>query len=334
MSYKNIELNKRNYILETIVRFVLIRRVVQNVIIGDRLHVQIVRLSIESDVELVDTLSDFLIGVLGMVVEFQVDDESSVTIIHGFITMDGCTQGELGLLTEKTKQFAAEMAEIFGRIEPRVSAEIIPDQDWSKNWKEYFKPFELIPDLIIAPSWETYHPLPGQDVIVMDPGMAFGTGHHATTKLCLELIKSSSDIFNGKSILDVGTGTGILGMACAMWGAAEVSGIDNDREAVNVATENVSRNNLHKAVVITDSGFDSLERTFALVVANIIHDTLIELADELYRVVDNGGVLILSGLVYGEQTDNIVRCFTKRGLRVLEEKQEGEWGAVKFIKAC
>ena len=214
---------------------------------------------------------------------------------------------------------------------PTIDSEIIADQDWSKNWKEYFKPFEILEGLIIAPSWQPYTLGENEKVIVMDPGMAFGTGHHATTRLCLKMIRSETDSFHGGAVLDVGTGTGILGMAAALWGAVNVLGIDNDNEAVAAAEQNVRRNKLHEKMSISNKSLVELEGKYPLVVANIIHDVLIALADDLKRVTGSGGILILSGLIYGDQTRSITERFQKSGFRLLQEEQDGEWGAVKLM---
>ncbi len=121
---------------------------------------------------------------------------------------------------------------------------MIDEEDWGKNWKDHFKPFTIVPGLVIAPTWEEYQPAAGEAVITMDPGMAFGTGHHATTSLSLELIRRTLVENGGQRLLDVGTGTGILGMAALLFGAKDVLGLDNDPEAVSAAEENVRRNSL------------------------------------------------------------------------------------------
>ena len=162
--------------------------------------------------------------------------------------------------------------------------------------------------------------------------MAFGTGHHATTKLCLQMMKDADDVYKNRRILDVGTGTGILAMASVLWGASRALAIDNDQEAVRVAQENVLRNKLNDRVEVSGSGLEEMTDQFSLVVANIIHDTLLELADGLSEAVAENGILILSGLVHGTQTDNIIRCFEKKKLQLTDTLQEGEWGALKFLK--
>ena len=291
---------------------------------------QIAKVTINAEVILTESISDYLVGVLNAAVEYSVDDRQTAHVIHAFIMADSWLDEEQKSLEAAIKRFTDEMADIFQVEKPTIDSEIISDQDWSKNWKEYFKPFEILEGLIIAPSWQPYVLGENEKVIVMDPGMAFGTGHHATTRLCLEMIRSETDSFQGGAVLDVGTGTGILGMAAALWGAVNVLGVDNDDEAVAAAQLNVRRNTLHNKMSISNKSLAELEGKYPLVVANIIHDVLIALANDLKKVTESGGILVLSGLIYGDQTRSIIERFQKIGFRLLQEEQDGEWGAVKF----
>lgn len=292
--------------------------------------VQIVKVTIKAEAILTEAISDYLVGVLNAAVEYSVGDDQTAHAIHAFIMADSWLHEERESLETAVKGFTDEMADIFQAEKPTVGSELISDQDWSKNWKEYFKPFEILEGLVIAPSWEPYTPGKNEKVIVMDPGMAFGTGHHATTRLCLEMIKSEADFFQGEGVLDVGTGTGILGMAAALWGADGVLGIDNDDEAVAAAELNIIRNKLEDKMNTSSKPLGETVGEYPLVVANIVHDVLIALAGDLAKVTRSGGVLIVSGLIYGDQTRSITECFQKIGFHLLQEKQDGEWGALKL----
>jgi ribosomal protein L11 methyltransferase len=140
------------------------------------------------------------------------------------------------------------------------------------------------------------------------------------------------ECFCNGGVLDVGTGTGILGMAAALWGAADVLGIDNDAEAVAAARYNVLRNGLQNRVSISERALAEVLERYPLVVANIVHDVLIELAEDLQRVTSPGGLLIVSGLIYGDQTSSISDCFCERGFGLLSDRQEQEWGALMLKK--
>jgi len=294
---------------------------------------QIAKVIIKLDAQLTETISDYLIGVLNAAVEYRVDDDQDIHVLHAFVIADSWLDAERRSLEEQVLQFTEEMADIFGVATPAVESEVISDQDWSANWKTYFKPFEIIEGLVITPSWQPYDPGEKERVLTMDPGMAFGTGHHATTRLCLELIRSGADRFRYGSVLDVGTGTGILAMASALMGAETVLGIDNDDEAVAVAEKNVRMNKLQDTIHISNTPLADVSGVYPLVVANIVHDVLRALAGDLKKATSPGGVLILSGLIYGEQTSSMIDCFQKIGFDLIEEKQDGEWGALALMNA-
>lgn len=301
--------------------------------IKDADHIKtIVKLSIETDPELADTVSDYLVGVWDAVVEFRVDKSNAAICIHGFMHMVAFTPEKLEDLTHQVAKFVDEMASIFQLPLPRVSSEVIADQDWSTSWRDYFKPFEIVPDLIVAPSWDPCQAGDHKKVIVLDPGMAFGTGHHATTRLCLTMISSSLKDYTACSLLDVGTGTGILGMAAVLFGATPVVGVDNDDEAVRIAGINVQRNNLEQQMRVSNARLDHINQQFEVVVANILHNILWDMVDSLERLTAQNGTLILSGLIHGDQTASIADRFTSRGFSLMQEEQEKEWSALRFIK--
>lgn len=241
-------------------------------------------------------------------------------------------------IKEKLKKISEYLEELAclapGEEKTQLETEIIPDEDWNKAWKERFKPLPITAHLVIKPTWEAYQPSPGEKVIEMDPGMAFGTGHHASTKLALEFIEGLfHDTKNPpKTVLDVGTGTGILAMAATLFGAREVLAIDNDPEAVTVAEENIQRNGLAPTITANGSDLKDIPGQFDLVIANIIHDTLIELATNLAAHLNQNGKLIMAGILTGPQTDNIRAAYNALGLKHLETRSEGEWSALLFTR--
>ncbi|OGQ98651.1 MAG: hypothetical protein A2505_10120 [Deltaproteobacteria bacterium RIFOXYD12_FULL_55_16] len=239
---------------------------------------------------------------------------------------------------EKLKEIEAYLTEL-ARLLPEeektpLKTEIVPDEDWNKTWKEGFKPLPITAHLVIKPTWESYQPGPGEKVIELDPGMAFGTGHHASTKLALEFIEA---LFHDtttppKTVLDVGTGTGILAMAAALFGAQETLAIDNDLEAVAVAEENILRNGLLPSITANGLALEDIPRQFDLVIANIIHDTLLDLAAHLAARLAQNGRLILAGILTGPQTDNIRAAYNALGLKHQGTRTEGEWSALLFAR--
>jgi ribosomal protein L11 methyltransferase len=297
---------------------------------SDKLQPNWLKFSIKADPALVDALSDFLVGVTGAEVEIAVDDDRPTITLNAFLEKQVDDDEQCEDIMCQLSGYVKELADIFQVPIPEIKSSIIEDQDWANTWKEHFKPFTIVPGLVIKPTWENYRAGSEEKVIEMDPGMAFGTGHHATTTLSLELLKSVLHEADGKSVLDVGTGTGILGMAATWFGAQRVLAIDNDPEAVAAALGNVRRNGMEEKMSVSATPLEELQGPFSLVVANIIHDVLIDLAEDLVRLTAKGGKLILSGILTGEQSDNIEKYFADRGLSLTKHLQKKEWSALLF----
>ncbi|ADH85228.1 50S ribosomal protein L11 methyltransferase [Desulfurivibrio alkaliphilus] len=216
---------------------------------------------------------------------------------------------------------------------PPPRTEVIVDRDWNATWKKEFTPLAVAPGLIIKPTWETYEPAPGEQVIEMDPGQAFGTGHHASTRLALHLLNLLfSEAEPPATVLDAGCGTGILAMAAALWGAEKVVAIDNDPLAVEATRFNSERNQLNSVIQTSQTPLPELTSPFQAVLANITADVLLDLAPELVRLVAPGGHLILAGVLTGQQEAEIVRHFQELGLLLRQQPHQDEWVAFLFRK--
>lgn len=290
------------------------------------------KLVVTGSPQLVDPLSDFLVGLFGAGVEAAAIDEPGYGTVNCYIEIDDLSNREIEQLVAKVVKYTEELASIFNVAVPSLSKELLGEEDWGANWKKFFKPFAIVDGLIISPSWENYLPKPGEKIITLDPGMAFGTGHHSTTSLCLELVRRSFSDGDSKTILDVGTGTGILAMAAILFGASRARGLDNDIEAVSSAQENVKRNAMDEKIIISQTPVSELQEQYDVVVANIVHDVLIELSSELARTTVEGGTLILSGILDGEQLASIRSTFLNKGFEEVALLQEKEWVAVQFCK--
>ncbi|MGB3210662.1 MAG: 50S ribosomal protein L11 methyltransferase [Desulforhopalus sp.] len=290
------------------------------------------KITITTDPLLVESISDFLIGVMEIGVETGARDELSYGTVNGYLEKANPNQNEVADILGRISTYLAELAGIFNVPIPTLSSLMIDEEDWGKNWKEHFKPFTIVPGMVIAPTWEEYLPAAGEAVITMDPGMAFGTGHHATTSLSLGFIRETLAGRSGVRLLDVGTGTGILGMAALLFGAEKVLGIDNDPDAVLAAEENVRRNSLQNRMQIGLTPLSALEAPYEIVVANIVHDVLISMSDDLSRLTAEAGTLILCGILAGEQVANIVTVFTAKGFRLAGQQSREEWAALRFEK--
>ena len=207
------------------------------------------------------------------------------------------------------------------------------DDDWKDKWKEYFKPSKITERIVVKPSWEEYKPTSGEELIIeIDPGMAFGTGTHPTTVLCIRAIEKY--LSEGKTkILDVGCGSGILAMAGALLGASQVLGIEIDPDAVRVARENVERNGLSDRISVTEGDLTKgLDWKADLVVANLMADLVIMLSADVEKHLLPGGVYISSGILI-EKKEQVAEAVRSCGFTVLEIPEEGEWCAIVAKKA-
>ena len=215
------------------------------------------------------------------------------------------------------------------------SSSTIPDEDWMQKWKEGFEAIEIGRRLLISPSWKTApppdrgnSPQPASDriVIQVDPGMAFGTGTHETTRLCLEALERH---WQGGRMLDVGTGTGILGIAAAkLYPGSRITMIDIDPDAVEIATENAAINGVSDSVEIhCGETRDQPHGAFDLVVANLTAEVIVDLRADLVRCVVPGGWLILSGIL-NELAGGVEEALAESRLEVVETKVNGEWTAL------
>ncbi len=215
---------------------------------------------------------------------------------------------------------------------PTFFQESVIEEDWNRRWKEHFKTFKLTDRLVIKPTWEEYEKLPHEIVLEMDPGMAFGTGLHASTKLALQLIEESFAVKPPRKVLDIGTGTGILGMSCALLGAETVVGLDNDIDARTAAYDNIHHNHLEAIMAIDARDLSEISHLFDLVIANITQDVLTALAPDILARLTSTGRLVLSGILTGMQTDIIKRVFTGLGLNLIQTQSQEEWTALLFEK--
>lgn len=224
---------------------------------------------------------------------------------------------------EKWKRFSGFLEDLPPGSVRRVSLRKVAEEDWANAWKAYYKPEKVGQRLVVCPSWEQYDP--GQDEIVLrlDPGMAFGTGTHATTALCLQALEQF--VPGRQRVADVGTGSGILALAAAKLGAAEVVAVDNDPVAVKVACANVRENGLVGRVKVMEGDLDrGLTGPFDLVVANIIADVIKKLAVRVPGLLGPGGIFLASGVIT-ERRDDVCRSLRETGLTVQEIRQEGNW---------
>lgn len=308
------------------------------------------KIIIEADSRMTEAVAAYLANLSGSGVEISssegdlindIDNPAAFEKITTYISIDP-SDSENETISKKInelKQFLANLPLIFTECPaPKFFTEMIMEEDWGKAWKSFFTSFQITPKLTIKPSWEKTKKQSqednGEHIIEMDPGLAFGTGHHASTQMALLLLEElyQSRTMKLEKVLDVGTGSGILAMGCGLFGAINVLAIDNDPDAVETAKGNIIRNRLEDIITVSDQDIASIESGFNLIVANIIHDTLAEMAKLLTGLLAPKGYLILSGILKGDQENSIREIYTGQGLSFIEIMTKDEWAALQFQK--
>ncbi|MEW6116999.1 MAG: 50S ribosomal protein L11 methyltransferase [Nitrospirota bacterium] len=200
----------------------------------------------------------------------------------------------------------------------------ISERDWNESWKKKFKPIDVGEHFSILPPWE--EKVAGRINLIIDPGMAFGTGHHETTKTCLLYIERFSHRVSKERFLDVGTGTGVLAIAASFLGFASVLGVDIDPLAIDAAQRNARHNNL-KNVEIREGSITTAGGTYDFIAANLMSEILISIAPELASRLTPSGVALLSGMIVGQE-DEVIAVMENAGLRYRETFIDGRWVTV------
>jgi ribosomal protein L11 methyltransferase len=266
-----------------------------------------------------DALADFLIenitGGNGLVLEDRKDD----VLVRLYLPAERSTERE----EKRIREFLVDSRTVEpSDIDNRLSLRHIREIDWATEYRKKFEPVE-IGDIIIKSVWSDEE-FPGKLVIRLEPKMAFGTGKHETTQLCIDAV--SGTVKSGDSVLDLGTGSGILAILAAKLGASEVFGLDLDSGAVENARENMRLNNVDDRVVVAYGSMQSVKvgDFYDVVVSNLIRDGIYELFDDFVRVAKPGGTMILSGILTN-QIDEMSRFFDRKGHCEFEITSKNEW---------
>jgi len=274
------------------------------------------RLQVTVADETAEVAADFLLG-LGSP-GLQIEEEEGQTRLTGYFP------GRVEHLQDQAEGFLHHLRQRALPVGPgTVTVDHLRPTDWMALWRERLRPVRVGSRLLVRPSWLTAPDEDRRITIVIDPQMAFGTGHHATTRFCLRALEDL--VHQGDRVLDMGTGSGILSIAAAKLGAGWVLGLDNDTQAVATARENIRINAVDDRIEISDRGIDGLaERSCELVVANIDGPTLLPLLPRLAARVRGGGHLILAGFL-AEEEAALRRRLTTLGLDPLHLEHSGEW---------
>ena len=242
--------------------------------------------------------------------------------VIGYLPEDERLDGRRRRLEEEVGRLGNHIGLVY-----RVSYRQVDEQNWAESWKAFFWPQKIGARIVVKPSWRDYRAEPGELVIELDPGMAFGTGTHPTTALCVQLIERH--LKSGDSFLDIGTGSGILMLAAAKLGAGRLCGGDRDGTAVRVAAENLQRNRVNRrsACLVQGSLAGPFKGRFDVVAANILSHVIIELLGDIPRLLKRSGLFICSGIIE-QNRELVVGKMRGMGFDLVEILQKEGWTAM------
>ena len=300
-------------------------------------------LAVEADVEAVEAVSEILgraaTGGTSVEPAFELVDEglgarldpSRPATVRAYLPARDRAAAE---------RAAAEVAEALGHLQAfglrpigELRTRIVEEADWADAWKAYFPVMRIGRRLVIRPTWRRHRRAPDDVVLALDPGMAFGTGLHPTTRLCLAGVEALSDrgVLAGARVLDVGCGSGILAIAALKLGAATALGLDTDPIAIEATRANARRNALVRRVRVREGSLPSGAASFDVVLANLIAGLLVPLADGLFHELRPGGHLLASGIFVDREGD-VRGAFETAGLAVTGRTAEGDWVALEAVR--
>ena len=289
-----------------------------------------------------ETICSFLIenGALGAVEENVLVDETHKKTAANQISAYFRTDKEFMAVRIELKSLLENLKKNFPDFkEYKILHKWLEEKNWREGYKKYFKPVKVSNRIVVMHDYEKYAPTAGEKVITINPQMAFGIGNHPTTKMCIryidEIIADSSDPAS-LSMLDAGTGTGILAIAAALLGVRNIYGFDTDPVAVETAKENITKNGVADHIRLGCHGIQKIKRKYDIVAANILAEILISMKERLVRITKPGGNMILSGILQ-EQKDAVVKAFLgecpEGRITLLTTKKEKEWIALHFFKS-
>ncbi|NIQ09963.1 MAG: 50S ribosomal protein L11 methyltransferase [Gammaproteobacteria bacterium] len=267
--------------------------------------------------------------------DFLVEQTSRGVEFKGNWIKAYCRQGEEArYCLKQLHRYYQDLQQLYPELPTlKVLQEDLQNEDWAESWKTFFKPIRIGKSIVVKPSWEPYESTAHQVVIEIDPERAFGTGNHPSTALCIEILEhilgstSAGEGNSGLSVLDVGTGSGILGIVAARLGAQRVLGLEIDPEALEAAQRNVERNGVVGIMSVSLTPLDQVEQTFDVVVANLTASLIAHLADDLAGHVSAKGLLLLSGIL-AEQVEEVAKCFETHYFKMVKSWSKEEWQAI------
>jgi ribosomal protein L11 methyltransferase len=259
--------------------------------------------------------------------DLPMPEETEIVTVSAYYPEDEELSGRLSAIKEGLSGIEKRIGSFqVGQLRFRK----VSEKDWANEWKQYFYTTKIGSQIVIKPDWESYTPTAEEKVIELDPGMAFGTGTHATTRMCIErleeLVTPNIDVY------DVGTGSGILAMTAALMGARSIHAIDIDGKAVEVAKENIAKNHLSNRITVKKGNLlDDADEKADLIVANIIADIIITLLPDAFKKLRQGGLFLASGVIK-ERLCDVEKAARQNGFTVLDVKNRAGWTAITMRK--
>lgn len=216
-------------------------------------------------------------------------------------------------------------------INAEISVSGVNEEDWANSWKEYYKPIKIGEKIVIVPAWEKYSAKDGEIIVRMDPGMAFGTGTHETTRLVIKFLEKY--IKKGMRVADVGCGSGILAICASKLGAGECKAYDIDPVAVKVANENIKDSGLDNVTCDVSDLLKQVDRSapYNVICANIVADIIIRMMPDVGELMDENSVILASGIIV-ERSEDVINAFDDNGFKIVERIDENGWCALAVMK--
>lgn len=305
-----------------------------------------IEVQVKTTRDAVDAVSNILydVGAGGVVIEdfhINLDDvnewdeididrfivDENIATVKGYLPGGPDLPDKINVVKERIR----ELRNYLNTGEGTISITEVYEEDWANSWKKYYKPVKIGPKIVVKPDWEEYEPEDGEIVIEMDPGMAFGTGTHETTRMCIIMLQKY--VKPGMNVFDVGCGSGILAITAAKLGASRVLASDIDDVAVNVAKENVQKNGVSDVITVKKSdGLKELNEIGPadLIVANIIADVIIKITHDVRESLKNNGIYIASGIIRDREKDVVEKLKTE-GFSIEEIMYDGEWVTIGCV---
>lgn len=250
------------------------------------------------------------------------EHKGKVAVVKAYFAEEDNIEDVLEYVNERLTELK-EMGLDLG--EAKVEHEKMHEEDWANTWKQYYKPTKVGEKIVVKPIWEEYEAKDGELVVDLDPGMAFGTGTHETTRMCIQSLEKY--VKEDSTVFDVGCGSGILAIAAAKLGTKLAVGVDLDPVAVESSIENVGYNKLKNIEILHGNLVEVIDGKADIVVANILAEIICILTDDVKRVLKDGGVFITSGIIH-DRVDMVCEKLEATGFEVMEKNRDGEWNCI------